>query len=223
MVKAVIFDLDGTLLNTLGDLTAAVNFALAQRKHPLRSEEEVRSFVGSGVKVLMERSLPSGTGEDEAELCLNLFREYYLTHMNVETRPYPGTIELLEELQVKGIACAVVSNKLHEAVCRLCNEYFCNCLSECFGMSCAEERKPSPANVFKALVALEASPDEALYVGDSGTDVQTAANAGIRFIGVSWGFRSRDELEAAGTERIICKPEQLMDEIRAFDIDNQTF
>ena len=198
--KAAIFDLDGTLLDTLGDLHAAVNHALTAFSFPERSLDEVRRFIGNGVVKLMERATPENTDEVTNKKCLDVFREYYLIHMRDMTAPYEGVIVLLEELRKREIKTAVVSNKLHQAVCELCEDYFPNMIDEAIGVSVERERKPSPVNAYKAMEKLGVTADECVYIGDSEVDVQTAHNAGIKCIGVTWGFRDREELTQAGAE-----------------------
>lgn len=202
MYKAVIFDLDGTLLNTLGDLHAAVNHALRSFSFPERSIDEVRNFIGNGVVKLMERSTPENTDKKTNSDCLDIFRAYYLMHMQDMTAPYEGVCELIETLREKGIKTAVVSNKLHQAVYELCLDFFPGLIDEAIGVSNECERKPSPVNVYKALEKLGVSADECIYIGDSEIDVQTAHNAGIKCIGVTWGYRDRCELERAGADLI---------------------
>ena len=202
MYKAVIFDLDGTLLDTLGDLHAAVNYALSAFGFPKRSLEEVRRFIGNGVVKLMQRATPENTDAETDGKCLEVFREYYLIHMRDMTAPYEGVTSLIEELSARGIKTAVVSNKLHEAVCKLCEDYFPGLIDEAIGVSVESERKPSPVNVYKALEKMGVTAEECIYIGDSDVDVQTAHNAGVKFIGVTWGFRDNDELLKAGAEII---------------------
>lgn len=201
--KAVIFDLDGTLLDTLGDLHAAVNHALRAFGFPERSLEEVRRFIGNGVKKLMERSTPDGTDEATNEKCLDCFRKYYLEHMQDMTAPYEGVTELIKSLRKKGIKTAVVSNKLHQAVYELCEDYFPGLIDEAIGVSVESERKPCPVNVYKAIKNLGVNEKECIYIGDSEVDVKTSHNAGLECIGVTWGFRDKQELLAAGAERIM--------------------
>lgn len=200
--KAVIFDLDGTLLDTLGDLHAAVNYALRSFGFPERSLDQVRRFIGNGVVKLMQRATPEGTDEETDRKCLEVFREYYLIHMRDMTAPYEGVASLIEELRARGVKTAVVSNKLHEAVCKLCEDYFPGLIDEAIGVSVESERKPSPVNVYKALDKMGVTADECIYIGDSEVDVQTSHNAGVRCIGVTWGFRDREELVKAGAEII---------------------
>lgn len=210
MKKAVIFDLDGTLLNTLGDLASSVNFALRECGYPERTVDEVRSFIGNGVIMLMRRSVPKGTNEADEKACFEKFRAYYLEHMEDTTAPYDGVNELIEKLSARGIKTAVVSNKLDAGVKGLCEKYFPG-LTCAFGVNNESERKPAPANVFKALSKLKVEKSEALYVGDSEVDVQTAQNAGLEMVGVTWGYRSRETLISSGANHIVEKPEKLLD------------
>ncbi len=202
MIKNVIFDLDGTLLDTLEDLYIAVNHALREYSFPERSIDEIRRFIGNGVKKLMERSVPSGTDKKTEEKCLECFRKYYLSHMADHTKAYDGTIELLEKLREKGISTSVVSNKLHTAVEELCKDYFAGLIDHAIGVSVETERKPSPVNVFKSMELSSSKAEETVFVGDSEVDVQTAHNAQIRCIGITWGFRSRQELIENGADFI---------------------
>ncbi len=194
MYKAVIFDLDGTLLDTLDDLMNAVNFALREFSFPERTREEIRSFIGNGVIRLMERSTPIGTDSVTQEKCLEVFRKYYLEHMADNTAPYKGIIPLLEKLKSVGIATAVVSNKLHPAVVGLCEDYFASLIDVPLGVAEEKERKPSPLNVYRAMGMLSSDKENTIYVGDSNVDVETAHNADLKCIGVTWGFRDREEL-----------------------------
>lgn len=211
MYKAVIFDLDGTLLNTLDDLAASVNFALKECGYPQRTTEEVRKFIGNGVIKLMTRATPDTISKEEFEKCFQIFRSHYLEHMTDTTRPYDGIYELLEKLEENKIKTAVVSNKLHSGVVGLCNDFFGGKLTCAFGVENEEERKPSPLNVFKAFKALDVSPEEAIYVGDSEVDVQTAINSGLDCIGVTWGFRDRDELIRSGARFIADEPMEILE------------
>ncbi len=158
----------------------------------------------------MQRATPDGTDEKTNAECLEVFREYYLLHMQDMTAPYDGVIDLLRSLRKKGIKTAVVSNKLHQAVYELCLDYFPGLIDEAIGVSDENERKPSPVNVLKALDRLCVSADECIYIGDSEVDVQTAHNAGIKCIGVTWGFRDREELERAGAESIVSSCDRIL-------------
>ncbi len=209
MYSTVIFDLDGTLLDTLGDLHASVNFALESMDYPERSIEEIRRFIGNGVVKLIERSVPEGTDKASEKKCLDIFRTHYLVHMKDRTAPYDGIISLLGELKEKGIVTAVVSNKLHSAVAGLCEDYFCGLIDEAIGVSDENERKPAPINVFRAMEHLKSEKAHTIYIGDSEVDVQTAKNAGLECIGVTWGFRDEDELRKSGAEYIAENTDEL--------------
>ncbi len=204
-----IFDLDGTLLNTLGDLHAAVNHALREFGFPERSLAEVRRFIGNGVVKLMERSTPDATDEKTNAECLSVFREYYLSHMADTTAPYEGIIDLLKKLREKGIKIAVVSNKLHPAVVDLCEDYFGGLIDVALGVAEESERKPAPTNVYKAMELMGADESNTVYIGDSEVDVQTAENAGLPCIGVLWGFRDKDELICAGAKFIAADTDEV--------------
>ena len=209
MYKLAIFDLDGTLLDTLRDLASAVNFALRKFSFPERTVDEVRSFIGNGVVKLMERSTPDGTDSDTQQRCLDTFRKYYLQHMADTTAPYAQVTDLLSDLRKNGIKIAVVSNKLHPAVEDLCESYFPGLIDKAVGVSVEEERKPSPINVIRTMELFEADTDSCIYIGDSEVDVQTAHNAGIRCIGVTWGFRDKECLMAHGCEFIADSTDQV--------------
>ncbi len=213
MIKACIFDLDGTLLNTLEDLTDAVNFSLEKNNFPLRSIEEVRRFVGNGVATLMDRAVPQGTSSDEIQACLSDFKSYYSLHKQDKTCPYPGISDLLSRLYESGIKLAIVSNKFDRAVKELAEFYFPGLISVAIGESDRIRKKPAAYTVYEALSLLEADKSEVIYVGDSETDIETAANAGVRHIGVTWGFRDRDTLKRHGASDLIDAPLELMEYI----------
>lgn len=207
--RAVIFDLDGTLLNTLEDLADSVNYALEKFAYPQRTVEEIRRFVGNGVKVLMKRAVPSETGKTKGEACLVCFKEHYAQNMRNKTRPYDGISSLLRELHSKGIRIGVVSNKFDAAVKALCQEWFPETVSVAVGESDFVAKKPSPKGVLTAVKALGCSPCEAVYIGDSEVDIQTAKNAHIDCINVLWGFRDREFLENKGGSVLVETPAQL--------------
>jgi phosphoglycolate phosphatase len=211
MCSLVIFDLDGTLLDTLGDLHSSVNFALRKFRFPERTIDEVRSFIGNGVVKLMERSTPENTDEETQQRCLDAFRKYYLQHMSDTTAPYVGVTELIKELRAQGIKIAVVSNKLHPAVEDLCESYFSGLIHKAMGVSVEDERKPSPINVIRTMELFEADADNCIYIGDSEVDVQTAHNAGLKCVGVTWGFRTREELISAGCDLIADTCDEIKD------------
>ena len=213
MVKqydTVIFDLDGTLLDTLGDLTDSVNAALDTYGFPRRSADEVRRFVGNGVARLVRLAVPPGTSEAVVSDCLRAFARFYNNNMRNKTAPYDGVTALLDELNGKGYNIAVVSNKSDAAVRQLCRDYFGRRIKAAYGEAPEMPRKPAPDLVIKALNALAGTADKAVYVGDSEVDAETAKNAGLQFVGVTWGFRDRDALECAGAELIIDRPDELL-------------
>lgn len=210
MYKTVIFDLDGTLLNTLADLSNAVNFALREFSFPERTTEEIRSFIGNGVVKLMERSTPDGNDDKTQEECLAVFRKHYLEHMADNTAAYDGVSDVLKKLRDKGIKTAVVSNKLHSAVVGLCDEYFPSLIDVASGVTTEDERKPSPVNVIKAMESCESDRQNTIYVGDSEVDVQTAHAAYIKCIGITWGFRDKEALLANGCDFIAESADELL-------------
>lgn len=212
-IKLIIFDLDGTLLDTIGDLTASVNYALRCLHMPERSQEEVLSFVGNGARVLLDRSVTEGSGEETIELAIRKFHEYYSSHYADETAAYAGIPELLNELKAMGFRLAVVSNKPDYAVQDLCRLYFDGAFDYVLGNKEGIRRKPASDPIDLVLDSLNLDREEAIYVGDSEVDIQTAANAGIPCISVSWGFRSEKELLDAGAETIISSPGELLDAI----------
>lgn len=182
----ILFDLDGTLLDTLDDLTDSVNHVLTSFGYPLRSKEEVRSFVGNGAGVLMEKAVPQGA---DFEAPLNAFREYYADHCRIKTKPYNGIAEALEALKEK-YPIAIVSNKPDSAVKPLCADFFPGIYAQ--GQTDTIPRKPAPDMVYAAMKAIGA--DKCIYVGDSEVDVQTGRNAGIPVLSVLWGFRTEEEI-----------------------------
>lgn len=210
----VIFDLDGTLLNTLDDLTDSVNHALALFDFPCRSIAEIRSFVGNGVGRLMELSIPDGLNNPHFEQCLSDFRTHYSKNMWNKTGAYEGMMELLCQLAKEHFKMAVVSNKFDSAVKELIQDYFGEYIKVAIGESKNVSRKPAPDTVLKALEQLGSAPEKAVYVGDSEVDVKTAKNAGLVCVGVTWGFRDREVLEREGADYIIDKPDELLKVIR---------
>lgn len=207
--KAVIFDLDGTLLNTLGDLKTSVNYALNEFKMPERELSEVRCFVGNGIGKLIERSVPENTDKETCDAVTEVFKSHYSLHCNDSTTPYSGINALLKKLCENGVKCAVLSNKVDSAVKALCNRYFKDLLSDARGECEGIGRKPSPDGIYMILKALDISKEDAVFVGDSEVDIQTAANANIDLIAVDWGFRDKIILENAGAERIVSDVSEL--------------
>ena len=210
-VKAIVFDLDGTLLDTLQDLTNAVNYALKQNGLAERTIEEVRSFVGNGVELLMIRAVPGGRENPVFPAAFADFKEYYAVHCKDNTKPYPDVWKLMTQLQERGICMAIVSNKIDFAVKELNEEFFAQYTSAAIGEMEGVKRKPSPDTVNKALEQIGIPREYAVYVGDSDVDIETAANAGIPCISVTWGFRSREFLQAHHAQHIIDTPMELLD------------
>ena len=206
----ILFDLDGTLLNTLDDLADSVNTLMRKEGYQQRTKEEIRQFIGDGLKTLMERSLPPGTPEKEILRCLVMFREIYLRNMLNQTKPYDEIPVVLKRLKEMGIKVGVVSNKADEATKEMCNHYFQGDVDVAIGDNQERKKKPDPDNVYAAMQQLGSDEDKTLYVGDSNIDVMTAKNAGLSCVGVAWGYRSRDILVAAGADYIIEKPNQLI-------------
>lgn len=196
MNKAVIFDLDGTLLNTLGDLTAAVNHALTVHGLPTRTEAQVRTYVGDGVRELVVRACPAGTDEATRAGVMAAYLPYYAAHNMDLTRPYEGVLSLLDDLRTAGYRIAVVSNKHDAGTQALCGKFFADYLDLTVGADGSRPLKPAPDGVLYALSQLQVAPEDAWYVGDSVQDVRTAHNAGVRCVAVTWGFQDADRLAA---------------------------
>ena len=203
-----LFDMDGTLLDTLADLTAAVNHTLEQYGYPRRTIEQVRKGLGNGAVKLMAAMLPQGEETPGFADIMRDYRAWYQAHACVETCPYPGVPEMLKRLRQRGCKVAIVSNKPHGAACELAERFFPGVPT--FGERPETPRKPAPDMVFHALAALGAGKENAVYVGDSEVDVQTARNAGLPVIGVAWGFRGRGALAAAGAETIVDTAAELL-------------
>jgi phosphoglycolate phosphatase len=205
----VIFDMDGTLLNTLDDLWAAVNYALRQEGMPERTLEEVRTFVGNGVEKLMRRAVSTDCGEDRFQSAFAHFKAYYAEHNNDHTGAYPGVVELLRELKKEGYALAIVSNKLDSAVKELSQVYFEGIVTVAIGDQPGMAKKPAPDMVNAALEKLGKTKEHAVYVGDSDVDLSTAKNAGLPCISVLWGFRDKEFLVECGADCFAEIPEDV--------------
>ncbi|MDD2215193.1 MAG: HAD family hydrolase [Eubacteriales bacterium] len=218
--NTIIFDLDGTLLDTLDDLTDSVNEVLKQEGYQLRSKEEVRSFIGNGYRKLLLRALPTGTPDEEIDRCTAVFRKVYYDNMHKKTKPYDGIIDMLLELKKKDIMIGVVSNKLDEAVREGCRSFFGSYIDTAIGDNPNGKNKPAPDNLFEVMTRLNAHRKTTLYVGDSDIDVKTAQNAQIDFVGVTWGFRSRESLITAGADIIIDLPNELLGLLTQFFISD---
>ena len=207
-----IFDLDGTLLDTLADLAASVNYALGSCGLPQHTTDDVRRFVGNGVRVLMERAVPQGAQNPLFDTALATFRQHYLEHSLDTTRPYDGIPQLLAELRQRGCRLAVVSNKFYAATQELCRHFFPDTVSVAIGEHEAEgiRKKPAPDTVVEALRQLGVGSESAVYVGDSDVDVLTARNSGLPCISVLWGFRSRDFLIQHGATTFALTPQDIL-------------
>lgn len=206
--KNYIFDLDGTLLDTLDDLTASTNYALHEFGMPVYSRDQIRMFVGNGVRKLIERAVPGGATNEKFEEVLSVFQQHYLQHGMDHTVPYAGIVDLLTKLRAEGRRVAVVSNKFCAATEELCDSFFGELVEVAIGENEAAgiKKKPSPDTVVEAMRQLGATCDDTVYVGDSDVDVQTAKNSGIPCISVLWGFRDKDFLLAHGAETFVASP-----------------
>lgn len=214
MIDTVIFDLDGTLLNTLDDLTDSVNFALGEMGYPLHTADEVRMMLGHSVIYLIEQALPKGTDKVTFDRCLATFEAHYKTNMRNKTAPYNGVMQMLDKLSTAGYKLAVVSNKPDVFTKQLVSELFGQYISIAIGRSEDMPRKPAPDTVWHALDLLQSRREHAVYVGDSEVDVLTAKNSGMPCVGCLWGFRDRETLESAGAEYIISSPDELVNRIK---------
>ena len=210
--EAILFDLDGTLLNTLEDLKDSCNAALEACGYAPRTLDEVRRFVGNGVGLLIRRALPEGAGEEEWARCLALFKAHYQNNLDNKTRPYPGIEQALDALLARGYRIGVVSNKFDAAVKALCAHHFPR-IQVAVGEREGVRKKPAPDSALAAAQALGVQPASALYGGDSEVDIQTARNAGMDCLSVDWGFRPEAVLREAGATRIIHSPGALLDAI----------
>lgn len=207
--QAVLFDMDGTVLDTLADLTNAVNHILDEYAMPRRTPREVASFLGNGAARLLSKSVPAGTSDARLAEMLRVYQPWYDSHCAILTAPYPGILTLMKSLREAGVKQAVISNKQDSAVKRLAAEHFPGLLETAVGESAAVRRKPNPDAVLAALREMDVAPENAVYVGDTEVDLQTAENAGLACAVVGWGFRTEDELHAAGAERIFHSAEEL--------------
>lgn len=208
--ELLIFDLDGTVLDTLEDLYLATNYALSRFGLEKRTKEEVRAFVGNGIKRLVELIVPSGTDEKTVDGVFSAFNEYYAVHCADNTRPYDGIADVIKKLKEQGVKTAVVSNKADYAVKALCEKYFDGLFDFAVGEREGIRRKPAPDSVNEALRVLNTEKENAVYIGDSEVDVKTAANANIKCICVLWGFRSRETLVLNGGENFAESPRDIL-------------
>ncbi len=208
--KTYIFDLDGTLLSTLNDLASSTNYALRWAGMPERTIEEVRMFVGNGVKLLMERAIPEGVNNPKFEETYAKFREHYMEHNLDTTRPYDGVPELLHELKRRGKHLAIVSNKFYAATQDLAKHFFPDTIEVAIGERENIRKKPAPDTVLEALRQLNVSKEDAVYIGDSDVDIMTAKNCDLPCISVLWGFRDKDFLIEHGGSLFVEKPIEIL-------------
>lgn len=216
MINTVIFDLDGTLLYTLEDLTDSVNFALCKHDFSKCTVEQIRTYVGNGVRKLLERAMPLSDENPSFDECLSDFKKHYKENMYNKTAPYAGVIELLKELKNKRYKTAVVSNKFDTAVKDLCQKYFDGLIDIAVGESDSVKKKPAPDSVLEVMRQLGSKAENCVYVGDSEVDIKTAKNAGIPCISVDWGYKERDFLVLHGARCIVSTPAAVSDELYKF-------
>ncbi|MBP3505256.1 MAG: HAD family hydrolase [Lachnospiraceae bacterium] len=213
--ELVIFDMDGTILDTLDDLADSLNYALTQSGMPTRTRTEVCSFVGNGIRKLIERGVPSGSTEEQIRGVHAVFTEYYKVHCVDKTQPYSGILELIQTLRAAGVKTAVVSNKADYGVQELCKQYFDGMFDAAVGERPTVRKKPAPDSVNEVLRQLGVDRTHALYVGDSDVDIETAKQADMDCVSVLWGFRDREFLLAHGAKDMISQPQELLS--RVFD------
>ncbi len=211
--ELVIFDMDGTILDTLDDLADSLNYALIQSGMPTRTRTEVCNFVGNGIRKLIERGVPSGSTEEQIKGVHAIFTEYYKVHCVDKTQPYSGILELIQTLRVAGIKTAVVSNKADYGVQELCEQYFDGMFDAAVGERPNVRKKPAPDSVNEVLKQLGVDRTHALYVGDSDVDIETAKQAEMDCVSVLWGFRDREFLLAHGAKDMISQPQELLSRV----------
>ena len=209
MKKAIVFDLDGTLLNTLDDLKDSTNFALQSCGFPERSYDEVRRFVGNGIRKLIERAVPAGATPEKTQECYETFCEHYKHNMENKTAEYDGISDMLKALYEAGYKMAIVTNKADFAAQALCGDLFGKYIKTVVGSVDGRPNKPAPDGVYYALSQMGVAKDEAVFIGDSDVDIQTAKNAGMDAIGVLWGFRDLADLQKVGVKTPVTNTQEL--------------
>ena len=214
-ITTIIFDMDGTVLNTLDDLTDSVNYVFSKFGLPARSRDEYRQFFGNGIGYAMKCAAPEGTPDSLIEEMIPVFKEYYDIHCLDKTGPYDGIIDLMKELRDSGCKMAIVSNKIDSAVKELNERFFSEYVSVAIGEKPGVSRKPAPDTVFAALAELGSSTDEAIYIGDSEVDLMTAKNSNLPCIAVLWGFRDRDFLIKNGASAFAKTPKDIISYLTA--------
>lgn len=217
-IKNIVFDLDGTLLNTLDDLANSTNHALRLCGYNTHTTEEVRLMVGNGVANLIKRAMPTNCSEEEFNNCFAAFKQHYAVHCKDLTKPYDGILELLHELKSRGIRMAIVSNKLDSAVKELNQQFFKDYIDVAIGEIADVKRKPAPDMLLKAMEQLGAEKDETIYIGDSDVDIVTAHNTGIPCISVLWGFRDKPFLMQNGATVFSAMPKDILLTIQSLNI-----
>lgn len=215
MYKLAVFDMDGTILDTLEDLKDSTNFALEKCGYPTRSYDEVRRFVGNGIRKLIERAVPEGLTTEQIDRVHEVFTEHYKVHCADKTKAYDGIKPLLEKLRASGVKTAVVSNKADYGVQELCKEYFDGLFDYAVGEREGIRRKPAPDAVNEALRVLGIDKSEAVYIGDSDVDFETAKNAELPCISVLWGFRDEEFLREKGATLFVHDPAEIYDIVMA--------
>ena len=212
MIKAVIFDLDGTLLDTLQDLADSVNLALKTHQLPPRSTEEIRAFVGNGVNTLIKRSLPQDLAEEERihQKVLDSFMELYQKNKDKTTKPYPGIEDMLETLDLSGYNMAILSNKPHYHLVPICQKYFSYPFAFVYGQREGIPKKPDKSALLSIIEEMGVKKEETIYVGDSEVDIETAKNANVKVVAVSWGFRDDDFLKILRPDALVSHPDELV-------------
>lgn len=212
-IRNIVFDMDGTILNTIDDMHDSVNYMLRTYGYNTLTLDEVKSYVGKGIRVLVEKCLPKDIDEAKLEECFNTFSNYYDRNKNNKTAPYDGILDAMKEIRENGIKMSVVSNKYDKGVKQLAADLFCGFLPIAIGESEAVKPKPNPDGVLLAMDLMGASRDNTVYIGDSEVDYETAINSGLQFIGVSWGFRTEELLRSLGAEHIVHHPSQILAEL----------
>lgn len=211
--KAVIWDLDGTLLDTLEDLKNSVNHGLDEFNMPNITLEMTRRFVGNGVGRLIELAVPEGTDKETEAKVLASFKAHYEEHSLDATKPYDGVVDVLKALKEKGYKMAIVSNKIENAVGELAEKFFPGLIDVAIGETPDVPKKPAPDMIFKGLDMLGVTKEEAVFIGDSDVDVATGINSGLDMLTVLWGFRDKDELEEAGAKVFVRKPKEILEKL----------
>lgn len=210
MVRSCVFDLDGTLINTLDDLAFATNQALADNNLPIHDSDTLRSYVGDGVGRLVWRAAPEGSSQELLDRLLDRFFEVYEREMLVRSRPYPGIMDLLETLQLSGIPMAVLSNKMHSATERICDHFFPDIFDVVLGHKEENLLKPAPDGLFQICQKMKVEPQEGLYFGDSIIDIKTAQAVSMPVLACSWGYTGRKGLQSKGADAVISVPEEAL-------------